>query len=210
MENVRNFVNHDGGRTLAIVRGTMEELGYDVYYKVLNAADYGVPQTRERVYIVCFRKDLEICEFGFPEPIELRCHVEDMLLEDDFVQELYVERQDLCINDVMETSNKPIRIGTVDKGCQGYRIYSTKGTAITLSAYGGGIFAKTGGYLVNGKIRKLHPRECARLMGFPDTYRICERANQAYKQFGNSVVIDVLQRIGIEIGNVLNREGKDS
>lgn len=82
-------------------------------------------------------------------------------------------------------------------------IYSTKGIAITFSAYGGGVFAKTGGYLVNGKPRRLHPRECARLMGYPDSYKISPKPNQAYQQFGNSVVIDVLQYIGIEMGKAL-------
>ena len=63
----------------------------------------------------------------------------------------------------------------------------------------------TGGYLINGKTRKLHPRECARIMGYPDTYKISDSKSQAYKQFGNSVVIDVLQLIGEEIGAVLER-----
>ena len=67
---------------------------------------------------------------------------------------------------------------------------------------------KTGGYLINGKTRRLHPRECARLMGYPDSYKICKNANQAYKQFGNSVVIDVLQLIAVEIGRVM--EGKST
>lgn len=102
-------------------------------------------------------------------------------------------------------SNKSIRLGIVNKGGQGERIYSTKGIAITLSASGGGVFAKTGGYLINGKTRKLHPRECARIMGYPDTYKISDSKSQAYKQFGNSVVIDVLQLIGEEIGAVLER-----
>ena len=100
-------------------------------------------------------------------------------------------------------SDKSIRLGTVNKGGQGERIYSTKGIAITLSANGGGVFAKTGGYLVNGKTRKLHPRECARIMGYPDSYKICNNMNEAYKQFGNSVVIDVLQYIGIQIGDAM-------
>ena len=95
---------------------------------------------------------------------------------------------------------KSIRLGIVNKGGQGERIYSTKGIAITLSAYGGGVFAKTGGYLINGKIRKLHTRECARLMGFPDSYKICKSTSQAYKQFGNSVVVNVLQYITEAIG----------
>ena len=58
-------------------------------------------------------------------------------------------------------------------------------------------------YLINGKTRKLHPRECARIMGYPDSYKICKSSNQAYKQFGNSVVIDVLQFIAVEIGTVM-------
>ena len=103
-------------------------------------------------------------------------------------------------------SNKSIRLGIVNKGGQGERIYSTKGIAITLSANGGGVFSKTGGYYINGKPRKLHPRECARIMGYPDSYKICESTNQAYKQFGNSVVIDVLQYIALEIGNSLEEK----
>lgn len=82
--------------------------------------------------------------------------------------------------------------------------YSIKGVSITSSAYGGGVFAKTGGYLINGKPRRLHPRECARLMGYPDSYEISKSPNQAYKQFENSVVVDILQYIGIEIGRALS------
>ena len=125
--------------------------------------------------------------------------------DENLVKDLYVIRPDTYYNGVEdnEYSNRAIRLGIVNKGGQGERIYSTKGIAITLSAYGGGIFAKTGGYLINGKPRKLHPRECARIMGYPDSYKISDIANQAYKQFGNSVVIDVLQYIAIEIGKKL-------
>ena len=209
MENVKNFATHDDGKTLEVVKGTMEELGYTFYQKVLNAVDYGVPQKRERIYMVCFRNDLEINDFKYPKPFELTRHVEDFLLDDeDLVKDLYVDRPDTYYNGVEDNqySNKSIRLGIVNKGGQGERIYSTKGIAITLSAYGGGVFAKTGGYLINGKTRKLHPRECARIMGYPDSYKICKSANQAYKQFGNSVVIDVLQLIAVEIGTVM--EGK--
>ena len=203
MENVKNFASHDNGRTLEVVKNTMEELGYTFYQKVLNAVDYGVPQKRERVYMVCFREDLEISEFKYPKPFKLSRYVEDFLLEDEeLLKDLYVERPDTYYNGVVDDvySNKSIRLGIVNKGGQGERIYSTKGIAITLSAYGGGVFAKTGGYLVNGRTRRLHPRECARIMGYPDEYKICSNKNQAYKQFGNSVVIDVLQLIGLEIG----------
>lgn len=206
MENVKNFATHDEGRTLKIVKATMEELGYTFNQKVLNAVDYGVPQKRERIYMVCFRNDLNVQGFSYPKPFELTRHVEDFLLNDESsVSNLYVNRPDTYFNDKKDDtySNKSIRLGTVNKGGQGERIYSTKGIAITLSAYGGGVFSKTGGYLINGKTRKLHPRECARIMGYPDTYKLSSSPNQAYKQFGNSVVIDVLQLIGIEIGKVI-------
>lgn len=206
MENVKNFATHDNGHTLEVVKGTMEELGYKFYQKVLNSVNYGVPQKRERIYMVCFRNDLDINTFTYPKPFQLERHVEDFLLKDEsLVKDLYVERPDTYYNGVSDNkySDKSIRLGIVNKGGQGERIYSTKGIAITLSAYGGGVFAKTGGYLINGRTRRLHPRECARIMGFPDSYKIAKSPNQAYKQFGNSVVIDVLQLIGIEIGRAM-------
>ncbi len=206
MENVKNFASHDNGRTLDVVKATMEELDYTFYYKVLSAVDYGIPQKRERIYMVCFRNDLNTWSFNFPEPFPLTRHVEDFLLDDeDELKNLYVNRPDTYYDSAADDaySSKPIRLGTVNKGGQGERIYSVKGIAITFSAYGGGAFAKTGGYLVNGRPRRLHPRECARLMGYPDSYIMCRNVNQAYKQFGNSVVVDVLQYIAKEIARTL-------
>ncbi len=205
MENVKNFASHNNGKTLAVVESTIKKLGYTFNQKILNSADYGIPQNRERVYMVCFRNDLNIKNFSFPKPFKLTRHVEDFLLDSDKVKHLYVERPDMYFSDKPDDQyrDRPIRLGTVNNGGQGERIYSVKGTAITLSAYGGGIFSKTGGYLINGKARKLHPRECARLMGFPDSYKICSNNSQAYKQLGNSVVIDVLQLITAEIGKAI-------
>ena len=207
MENVKNFAVHDNGRTLQVVKATMEELGYTFYQRVLNAVNYGIPQKRERIYMVCFRNDLNIKSFKYPTPFPLKKHIEDFLLEDEtLVKNLYVDRPDTVYNGEPDNqyNSSSIRLGIVNKGGQGERIYSTKGIAITLSANGGGVFAKTGGYLINGKPRRLHQRECARLMGYPDTYIMSDSANQAYKQFGNSVVIDVLQYIAIEIGRSLH------
>ena len=88
-----------------------------------------------------------------------------------------------------------MRLGDVNKAGQGERIYSAKGTAITLSAYGGGPGAKTGLYLVNNKIRRLAPRECARATGFPENFIIHANKTAAYRQFGNCIVVDVIQKI---------------
>lgn len=212
MENVRNFASHDGGRTLKVVKDTMEDLGYAFNWKVLNASDYGVPQKRERIYMVCFRNDLGIREFEYPAPFPLKRHVEDILLRDDRVEGLYISRPDTRYNDTEDDryGSGPIRLGIVNKGGQGERIYSIKGTAITLSAYGGGIFSKTGGYLVNGKTRKLHPVECARLMGFPDSYSLCAGPSCSYRLLGNSVVVDVLQYIAMEIAAELMEKEKQT
>ena len=208
MENVKNFVSHDNGNTLKVVRNTMVDLGYDFYSDVLNSLDFGIPQKRERIYMVCFRKDLNIKNFTFPKTFKLSTFVEDLLLPDKDVSNLIINRPDIVLEDIeiKENSNKTIRIGTVGKGGQGERIYSPKGIAITLSAYGGGIFSKTGGYLINGKARKLHPRECARMMGYPDSYLIHPSSSQAYKQFGNSVVVNVLQYITKNMGEALSHE----
>ena len=148
MENVKNFATHDNGHTLEVVKATMEELGYAFFQKVLNAVDYGIPQKRERIYMVCFRNDLGITDFAYPKAFKLTRHVEDFLLDDEeLVKDLCVTRPDTYYNGVEDTEygNKSIRLGAVNKGGQGERIYSAKGIAITLSAYGGGIFAKTGG-----------------------------------------------------------------
>ena len=135
MENVKNFATHDKGKTLSVVKSTMTELGYTFNYKVLNATDYGIPQKRERIYMVCFRNDLNINEFSFPKTFSLQKHVEDFLLYDEkLISSLYVYRPDIYYNNKIDnkTSNRPIRLGIVNKGGQGERIYSTKGIAVTL------------------------------------------------------------------------------
>lgn len=97
-----------------------------------------------------------------------------------------------------------VRLGQLGRGGQGQRFYSPKGIGVTLCANGGGRFAKTGGYYVHGVARELAPRECARMMGFPDDFILHPVKSQAQKQFGNSVVVDVIQYIGREVGVALN------
>lgn len=208
MENVRNLGTHDHGNTFSVIKHTIEELGYSFNYKLLSANNYGIPQKRERIYMVCFRNDLDVNKFNFPKPFTLDKHIKDIIINDKKSNSLFVDRSDIHLKNPIpkQISSKPLRVGQVNKGGQGERIYSINGAGITLSAYGGGVFSKTGGYLINNKPRKLSPRECARLMGFPDNYSFDESDAQAYKQLGNSVVVDVLQYITQEISNSLNKK----
>lgn len=208
MENVKNLALHDAGRTFKVIVGTMEELGYTMFSKVLNSGQFGVPQHRERIYMVCFRKDVIGDKvFEFPS-FTMVSSLKDVL-EPNPADAKVIDRPDIQMYRTVQEQttsrcpNKPLQIGIVNKGGQGERIYDPIGHAITLSAYGGGAGAKTGLYLIGGVVRKLSPRECARLQGFPDDFIIHPNLQQAYKQFGNSVTINVLQYIVEEITKTL-------
>ena len=204
LENVKNFAKHDEGKTLATVKKTLVDLNYDVYHKVLNASHFGLPQNRERIYIVAFRKDLAVNDFTFPQTVGIKTCLND-ILEENPVTAKVIDRPDIKIKkhfqperdifNEIDLPNKPIRVGEVNKGGQGERIYSPFGHAITLSAYGGGVGSKTGLYLVDDKVRKLTTRECARVQGFPESFIINSSSPQAFKQFGNSVALNVLDEI---------------
>src|SRR5690606_9284142 len=156
------------------------------------------PQARQRVYFVCFRKDLKIKNFEFPKPESKIVKLKDFLFDNDNpkVQDLFIDRKDITMKEKeVKAANKPIQVGIIAKGRQGERIYSPEGHAITLSAQGGGIAGKTGAYLIDGKIRQLHPEECAKIQGFPKGYKIPVSRSQAWKQFGNSVAVPVLEKI---------------
>lgn len=208
LENVKNFVKHDKGKTLETVIKTLEEMNYTVFYKVLNTSSFGLPQNRERVYIVGFNNNnFKTINFKFPNPKIVTC-LED-ILENNPQNGKVINRPDISIyKDIsllknifgeIELPNKPFQIGKVNKGGQGERIYHPKGHAITLSAYGGGIGSKTGLYKINNNIRKLSPRECARIQGFPENFILPKSVTEAQKQFGNSVSINTLQFILNEI-----------
>lgn len=202
LENVANYVRHHDGKTLQRTVGMLEEAGYATKWSVLNASDFGVPQARKRLYIVGIRRDVSRGEFSFPEASGRRVRLKELLLGSKAAEAMRIERDDIKITktDISEVverrPNKPIQVGYINKGGQGERIYSIEGHAITLSAHGGGAAAKTGAYLVDGEVRKLHPEECRRLMGFPEGYRVDPRVHQAYKQFGNAVVADVIEAVG--------------
>jgi len=211
LENVKNFTRHDNGKTLQTVVETLTNLDYTVQYKILNTSNFGLPQNRERVYIVAFHNSYAIKTINFPSP-NLISKLED-ILEANPTDGKIINRQDISfykdfnpsqnIFGNIDLPNKPIQIGKVNKGGQGERIYHPLGHAITLSAYGGGVGSKTGLYKIKNEIRKLSPRECARIQGFPEEFIMPESISEAHKQFGNSVSINVLQCITQEIINTI-------
>ncbi len=213
LENVKNFVRHDKGKTLQTVKNILKGLDYDVFYKILNASNFGIPTARERIYILAFRKDLNISNFEFPKSESKQTSLKQLLDKENLTKEYVINRQDVFFKTKQvdkdafgDFPQKPIQIGIINKGGQGERIYHPNGHAITFSANGGGVASKTGAYLVDGKIRKLSPRECARIMGFPEDFKIPVSDAQAYKQFGNTVAIPVIKAISNQVLKLIKNE----
>lgn len=202
LENVKNFLKHDSGKTIAVVLDTLDKLGYTVFHKVLRSSDYGVPQARERIYIIGFRNDMNIKDFSFPKvlPESQTIVVKDILEKNVPINAKVIDKEITLSTDKGKFDlRKPKKLGYFNKGGQGERVYSIDSAGITLSAYGGGAASKTGAYLINGMVRKLSPRECARMQGFPEDFEIPVTANLALKQFGDSVSVPVIEKLIEEI-----------
>lgn len=196
LENVRSLQTHDKGRTLLTIRNTLEKrLGYKVYTTVLNSADFGVPQKRNRTYIVCFA-DHEI-QFDFPKTVELDRNLQDIL-----------EKQ---VNEKYFLSERILKT-ILSYGTGGFRAKPEIDLKIArpLTATMAKMHrACQDNYVTqNGRIRRLTPRECARLQGFPDTFGIPVSDSQAYKQFGNAVTVSVSFAVAQQVKVAL--EGKRS
>ena len=206
LENVKNLGRHDSGRTLNTIENVLNELGYNIFQKVLNSGHYGVPQNRQRIFIIGLKRSHTSKDFEFPTPTCEEVFLVDVL-EKNVPNHFFVDREDITFKennllselDLFDKKKylRPIRIGSISKGGQGERIYSPKGHSITLSAYGGGIAGKTGAYLINNKIRQLTPRECLRVQGFPEDYSFPHEItkSQTYKMCGNSVSVPVIEKI---------------
>lgn len=202
LENVKNLRAHNGGATFEVISKTLNEMNYNIYYKVLNAKNYCLPQNRERITIVCIRKDIDTGKFEFPQEEKNFITISDIKEDDTITEKYIIQRNDIKIDQnkldkaiKQGKVNKPVQIGIIGKGGQGNRIYHENGIGITLAASSGGAASKTGAYYINGKVRKLSPREAARLQGFPENFIIINNENQALKQFGNSVPINLLKAV---------------
>jgi DNA (cytosine-5)-methyltransferase 1 len=202
LENVKGLVSHDKGRTFkTILRVLEEELGYHVFYKIHNAKDFGVPQNRERIYIVALRDETE---FTFSEPLRTQTRLGDILLPPDEVDEKYT------ISDKIWASHQARKQAHLSRGNGfGYSLFSEHSAyTSTISAR----YYKDGSEILiaqEGKNpRRLTPREAARLQGFPDSFRIPVSDGQAYKQFGNSVAVPAIRSVASVLGPLLGGDSK--
>jgi DNA (cytosine-5)-methyltransferase 1 len=236
-ENVKNLVHHDKGKTFSTVLNTFNELGYKYFYKVLNARDYGIPQNRQRIFIIGFL-DSNI-DFQFPKPIELTTTMSHYLQGNVDIKYYLSEKQLSFVRNPEKIKKQYTqvngKIALCQKACQQYNLHGdfvdekyylsdklvkyvmSEGTkkfkikptinneiAKTLLASMHKMHrASIDNYVTDeeNRLRKLTPRECLRLMGFCDSFEQVVSDVQAYKQAGNSIVVDVLMAIMSEIIN---------
>ncbi len=195
LENVKNLLNHNRGKTFETIIHTLtEQLGYYIYYKIIDAS-LVLPQHRQRVFIVGFKEPIK---FTFPEIRPLDTKIRDILEEN--VDQKYTLSDHLW----QYLQNYAAKHREKGNGF-GYRLVNLEGKSRTLSAR----YYKDGSEILipqSGKNpRRLTPRECARLQGFPDWFRIVVSDTRAYKQFGNSVAVPIVTAIGQEMLESLNK-----
>ena len=214
-ENVKGLVHHNGGQTFKIICSTFESLGYKVFWKILNSRNYGVPQNRERVYIVAFRNDIAPEQFEFPATTDSSKCLKDILENEPVPARYYISERALAglkkhrkqqqergnsfgyiVRDLEDAA------GTIVCGGMGHErnlIVDKRQTDLTPPSYIKGELNKQG-------IRKMTPREWARLQGFPDDFILADAPTRAYKQLANSVTVPVIKAIALQIKKVLNSQ----
>jgi len=207
-ENVKGLTTHDSGRTFDIIKSALEEAGYAVHEKVLNSRDFGVPQNRERIYIVAFRNDIRSSDFHFPLPTDPSKRLRDIIEEQPVSAKYY-------LSDVYLETLRRHRARHESKGNGfGYEIRSWDDVAGAIVCGGMGRernllvdmrqteLAPTThikGKVNSEGIRKMTPREWGRLQGYPDTFQLPLADVHLYKQLGNSVSVPVIRAIAEQI-----------
>ena len=203
-ENVPGLLQHDRGNTFKVIRGAFEELGYTVFHALLNSRDFGLAQNRERLYFVCFRNDLAPEQFSFPEGISESKVIRD-ILEDAPIPAKYYLSEGYLAN----LRNHKKRHKAKGHGF-GYVVRDLDDVAGAIVVGGMGrernlivdprdhSMKPTTGIktpINREDIRRMTPREWARLQGFPDSYELPVADTHLYKQFGNSVSVPVIAAI---------------
>ena len=201
LENVRNLMEHDNGKTFLVIYNTLAQLGYSVKYKVINATDVNIPQNRARVFIVAFR-DIDDCDrFVFPEPVPLKAAINDVI-------DRNIKHDDIYYYGSNSRYFKTLDAKIVDKTGI-YRIddsgIATRKWEIcpTLKANMGTYHDRVPIIRDDFGIRKLTPMECLAFQGFPKMFSFKGVSlESAYKQCGNTVCVPVVKNIARIIGEI--------
>lgn len=199
LENVKNLVSHDKGNTFRVIKNTLTDLGYSVYFKVLDGKHF-VPQHRERIIIVGFRNEV----FGGKENFEFPLLPEPDKMIRDILEENVADKYTLTDNLWRYLQEYAAKHKAQGNGF-GFGMTDLNGISRTISAR----YYKDGSEILIPQAgrnpRRLTPRECARLQGFPDDFVIPVSDTQSYKQFGNSVTVPLIQSVGKQILKVLEK-----
>jgi DNA (cytosine-5)-methyltransferase 1 len=211
LENVKHFKNHDNGNTIKVVINSLNNLGYTTNWNVLNAKDFGVPQNRERTIIIGSLNGIKF-DFNKLDKQQPNC-IKDILEDDNGHIEYLDENEYTLIENPKKQPSGLIFIGYRNKKIrtkgtrpdtihlsrvhkQPNRIYSSDGTHPTLSSQ-----ESSGRYFIhhNGKVRKLTLKECYRLMGFKDDFKLLGSKAKLYNRIGNSIVIPMVEEIAKQV-----------
>lgn len=204
-ENVKNLVGHDNGNTFRVICSALDTMGYKYVSQVLNATEYGnVPQNRERIYIVAFLSEEDKEKFSMPNAIPLKKNIRDVMdFEHEVPSKYYYLKEKCNFYNTLEESMKNSE--TIYQWRRKYVRENKSNVVPTLTANMG-----EGGHNVplmltnDGRIRKLTPRECFNVQGFPESFVLPAQADsRLYKQAGNSVVVPVIKRIANNINNAI-------
>ena len=217
-ENVKGLAIHDKGRTIKIIKKAFEQIGYIVYDKILNSKDFGVPQNRERIYIVAFRNDIDSQNFKFPVGNKQNACIRDIIEDNPVSVKYYLSTT------YIETLRKHKARHAAKGNGFGYEIRSLDGQAGAIVCGGMGRernlivddrltdftpVTHIKGEVNRQGIRKMTPREWARLQGFSDDFKLELADTHLYKQLGNSVTVNVIEAIAKNILEVLNNDYRE-
>ncbi|MDR3292594.1 MAG: DNA (cytosine-5-)-methyltransferase [Clostridiales bacterium] len=221
-ENVYGLTRHDKGKTWCIMQQVFEELGYFCRNKILDSREFGIPQGRRRIFVIGF-KDKAACErFDFPQSIQLTYKMQDFLEENVAIGSMQ------SINGVLKAIDdkkgepeeryylsEKLKAYCLSPGTKNFMHIDAKIdlpiARALLSTMGNSHRSSVNNYVTTGgRIRSLTMREAHRLMGFPDSYKIVVSKAQAYKQAGNSIVVDVLMYLTQQISIAMEwKDGKN-
>ncbi len=215
LENVKNLLTHDKGRTFKRMQGILEDLGYVVHAKVLDTKDYGLPQTRRRVFVVCFLKSVYgkfAKDYVYPEPVPLNISVYDLL--DKEVDKKYFLSEKILPTILAHGSGNYYSKSEIDLPISRpltavmHKMHRANQDNYYTDSINRSRFKDDDEKRISN-IRKITPNECRKLQGFPDDWKFVVSDTQSLRQFGNAVSVNVSYSIATSINEFIRMTAND-